>query len=169
MNPLFSSRYWNQKELENTVMDIVSPETRSKMMSGIKDKNTKPEILIRKALHSEGFRYRLHAGELPAKPDILLPKYKAVILVNGCFWHGHDCHLFKWPSTRPEFWQKKIEGNRARDMSNLELLRTMGWRVLIIWECSIKGKDRLPFDQVIDLIKNWILVGNEFVEIRGCS
>ncbi|WP_067581921.1 very short patch repair endonuclease [Endozoicomonas ascidiicola] len=148
-------------------MDIVIPETRSKMMSGIKGKNTKPELLIRKALYSEGFRYRLHATELPAKPDLVLPKYKAIILINGCFWHGHNCHLFKWPSTRPEFWRKKIEANQVRDQSNLKLLHSMGWRVLIAWECSIKGKYRLPFDQVIDLIKNWLLVGNQFIEIRG--
>ena len=148
-------------------MDVVSPQKRSKMMSGIRGKNTKPEIIIRKALHKEGFRYKLHSRNLPGKPDIVLPRHKAVIMINGCFWHGHDCHLFKWPASRPDFWKNKIKENRNRDLKNLHQLGSNGWRIMVVWECSIKGKNKLPFDQTIDLIKNWILVGNDYVELKG--
>jgi DNA mismatch endonuclease (patch repair protein) len=99
--------------------DIVNPETRSRFMSGIKNANTKPEIQIRQLLHHAGFRYRLHNAALPGKPDLWLARYRAVIEVNGCFWHGHDCHLFKLPSTRTDFWQTKIASNRARDARHL--------------------------------------------------
>lgn len=98
------------------MVDIVDVSTRSRMMAGIKNRNTKPEILIRKLLHKKGFRFRLHVKDLPGKPDIVLPKYKALIFVNGCFWHGHiNCHLFKLPATRTEFWQAKITRNQAND------------------------------------------------------
>ena len=149
------------------VMDIVSPETRSRMMSGIRNKNTKPELLIRGALHTRGFRFKLHDKSLPGKPDLVLPKYHAVIQINGCFWHGHDCHLFKWPSSRPEFWREKIGGNKQRDIRNLQALRDLEWRVLLIWECTLKGKHKLPFEQLIELVESWLLVGNQFVEIVG--
>ncbi len=148
-------------------MDIVKPSIRSKMMSGIRSKNTAPEIMIRKALHLEGFRYRTHTNRLPGKPDIILPKYNAAIFINGCFWHCHDCHLFKWPSTRPDFWKEKITKNKNRDKNNITLLLQNDWRVMVVWECSLKGKTKIPFDQAIDLIKNWILVGNEYVELTG--
>lgn len=149
------------------VMDIVSPETRSRMMSGIRDKNTRPEILIRGALHKKGFRFKLHDKSLPGKPDLVLPKYHAVIQIQGCFWHGHNCHLFKWPSSRPEFWREKIEGNKKRDALNLQVLLKMDWRVMLIWECSLKGKHRIPFEPLMELVENWLLVGNQFIEITG--
>ena len=98
--------------------DVVDSKTRSRMMSNIRDRNTKPEIKIRQALHAKGFRYRLHDKKLPGKPDLVFPKYKAVIQINGCFWHGHSCPLFKWPLTRVEFWQNKIGGNIKRDQLN---------------------------------------------------
>ncbi len=150
-------------------MDIVSPKTRSRMMSGIQAKDTKPELIVRKALHKEGFRYRLHAKDLPGKPDIVLPKYKAVILINGCFWHGHDCHLFKWPSTRQEFWLKKITGNQQRDIKNRLSLEKEDWKSLVVWECAIRGKHRLPLEPLISLIKNWLLVGDCSVDVTGIS
>lgn len=150
-------------------MDIVPSETRSRMMSGIRGKNTKPELLIRKALHHRGFRFKLYDKTLPGKPDIVLPKYHAVIQIQGCFWHGHNCHLFKWPSSRPEFWREKISGNKQRDSRNLQALKDLEWRVLLIWECALKGKQRLPFEQLIELVENWLLVGNQFVEITGSS
>src|SRR4051812_22955527 len=100
--------------------DIISKAKRSEMMAGIRGKNTKPEILIRGVLHKAGFRFRLHAKHLPGKPDLVLAKYHAAILVNGCFWHGHDCHLFRWPSTKKEFWRAKILKNRANDEKILE-------------------------------------------------
>ena len=111
------------------------------MMSGIKGKNTKPEILVRKALHKAGYRFRLHDKKLPGKPDIVLPKYRTVILVHGCFWHGHDCKYFKWPKTRPEFWRKKIEGNKARDARHVAKLENDGWVVKVIWECEVNFVD----------------------------
>ena len=131
--------------------DIVDPETRSRMMSGIRSKDTKPELLIRKGLHRLGFRYRLHVKDLPGKPDLVFPKYKAVILINGCFWHGHDCHLFKMPSTRPDFWKEKIRKNRKRDSEVIDALEKNGWKVLSIWECSMRGKTRLKLDKVLSV------------------
>lgn len=120
------------------------------MMSGIRGKNTKPELLVRKALHKRGFRYRLHCTGLPGKPDLCFPKHRAVIFVHGCFWHGHDCHLFKWPSTRPDFWRAKIARNREADATSREKLLAEGWRVGVVWECALKGRTRLPFDAVVD-------------------
>lgn len=136
--------------------DIVDPKTRSRMMSGIKSKDTKPELIIRQGLHKKGFRFRLHDRSLPGKPDIVLRKYKAVILVNGCFWHGHNCSLFKWPSTRTEFWKNKIGSTRKRDREIVAKLIDLEWRVLIIWECALKGKNQQTIDEVICDCSNWI-------------
>ncbi len=148
-------------------MDIVNRSTRSRMMSGIRNKNTKPELFIRKALHRKGFRYRLHSGGLPGKPDLVFPRYRAVICINGCFWHGHDCHLFKWPSTRREFWQAKILGNRERDNKNLEALHKLGWRVLVVWECALKGKTRRQADEVVETTANWLAYDSMSASIEG--
>jgi DNA mismatch endonuclease (patch repair protein) len=136
--------------------DVVSPETRSRMMSGIRGTNTRPEIIIRKKLHALGFRFRLHSKKLPGKPDIVLPRYRAVIFINGCFWHLHDCHLFKWPATRTDFWQSKLTGNRKNDQLHFEELEKSGWRVLVIWECALKGKTRLPIEDVIAATAEWL-------------
>lgn len=136
--------------------DIVDTKTRSRMMSGIKGKNTAMELRIRKALFRRGFRYRIHGPKLPGRPDMVFPKYNAVILVNGCFWHGHDCHLFKWPKTRVEFWKDKIEGNRKRDIRNISELQEMGYRVLTIWECAIRGRSEQNFNSIIDDIDEWL-------------
>lgn len=137
------------------------------MMSGIRGKNTKPELLIRKALHARGFRYRLHCKDLPGNPDLCLPKYRAVIFVHGCFWHGHGCHLFKWPKTRPEFWRQKIERNRAVDEAALLALLEAGWRVATVWECALKGRLRLPADRVLAELERWLLLSGPVGEIRG--
>ena len=139
--------------------DVVSPEKRSEMMSGIKGKNTKPEILVRKALHARGFSYRLHDAHLPGRPDIVFPKYGAAVFVNGCFWHMHGCHLSSIPKTRTEFWREKLEGNRARDAENIERLAEAGWRVAIVWECAIKGKKALPVEEIADMLENWLREG----------
>ncbi|SOC89897.1 T/G mismatch-specific endonuclease [Ensifer adhaerens] len=112
------------------------------MMSGIRGTNTRPELQVRKALHAAGFRYRLHERKLPGKPDLVLPKYRAVIFVHGCFWHGHGCHLFRMPSSNSVFWQEKIAGNVARDKVAVDRLRESGWRVATVWECALKGKTR---------------------------
>ena len=127
------------------------------MMSNIKSKNTSPELAIRKALHARGFRYRIHPAELPGKPDLLLPKFKAAIFIHGCFWHGHECKYFKIPKTRTEFWQKKIEGNKARDKQQTEALAIGGWRVLIIWECAIRQMKSENSTTLIEAIIEWIL------------
>lgn len=144
--------------------DVVDPATRSRMMSGIRGKNTRPELLIRKALHARGFRYRLHC-DLPGKPDICLPKHRAVIFVHGCFWHGHGCHLFKWPSTRPEFWRAKIERNREVDRAAFVALQDQGWRIGSVWECALKGKQRLPIDQISSELESWLRSSVPTVEI----
>ncbi len=122
--------------------DVHSPETRSFNMSQIKGKNTKPEELVRRYLFSHGYRYRKNVSTLPGKPDIVLPKYKTCIFVNGCFWHKHEgCKYFVWPKNNAEFWKKKITGNVDRDLRQQNELRLLGWNVLVIWECELK-KDR---------------------------
>jgi len=149
--------------------DIVSPETRSRMMSGIRGKDTKPELVIRKALHRQGFRYRLHAKDLPGKPDLVFPQYQAVILINGCFWHGHSCHLFKWPATRREFWKKKIMRNREKDTENLEAIKSIGWRVLTIRECALKGRTHRPLKEIIRKATSWLKTGGNICVIEGLN
>jgi DNA mismatch endonuclease (patch repair protein) len=146
--------------------DIVSPEVRSRMMAGIRGKNTKPEILIRKALHAEGFRFRIHAA-LPGKPDMVFPKWNAVLFVHGCFWHGHDCHLFKWPKSRPEFWRSKIAGNIARDEASIAELLADGWRVGIVWECALKGRTRLDSSRTIQSCSKWLTSNRKRFELSG--
>lgn len=118
--------------------DIYSIRKRSEIMSKICGKETKLEIIVRKFLFSSGLRFRKNDKRYPGKPDITLPKYKTVIFVNGCFWHGHDCKAGKLPETRKDFWKNKINATKARDKSNQEALRSMGWKVIIIWECEIK-------------------------------
>ncbi|WP_033137345.1 very short patch repair endonuclease [Aeromonas finlandensis] len=147
--------------------DIVSAETRSRLMAGIKNANTKPEIQIRQLLHHAGFRYRLHNAALPGKPDLWLARYRAVIEVNGCFWHGHDCHLFKLPSTRTDFWQTKIASNRARDARHLAELEQLGIRRLTIWECALKGRLRHDPERLILVISWWLTSGTSHCEIAG--
>lgn len=120
--------------------DVVDTSTRSRMMSGIKGKNTKPEIIVRQALHRAGFRFRLHRKDLPGKPDIVLPKYHAVIFVHGCFWHGHDCRYFNVPKTRTDFWLNKIMANARRDRIQEDALKSAGWTVFTVWECEIRDK-----------------------------
>lgn len=136
--------------------DVVDAPTRSRMMSGIRGRDTKPELLIRKGLHARGYRYRLHPRTLPGKPDLAFPSRKAAIFIHGCFWHGHDCPLFKWPSTRAEWWRAKIEGNRARDRAVRAELAGMGWRQLRVWECALKGRQRRDPDALLDLVAKWL-------------
>lgn len=121
-------------------MDIISPEKRSALMSRIKGKDTKIELEVRRGLHALGFRYRLGGAGLPGRPDIVLPRYRTVVFVHGCFWHGHDCHLFRLPKTRTEFWRAKIDTNRVRDQRVETQLEELGWHCQVIWECQIRGK-----------------------------
>ena len=148
--------------------DVVTQEKRSAMMAGIKGKNTRLEIAIRKELHGRGYRYRLHSKDLPGKPDLVFPKYKTVVFVHGCFWHKHGCHLFKWPSTRPTFWEEKINGNARRDETNKLQLLAKGWKIVIIWECAVKGKNKLALSEVADLTITAFHNGDtNFTEITG--
>jgi DNA mismatch endonuclease (patch repair protein) len=124
--------------------DIVSKEARSRMMSGIKGKNTKPEILVRSMLHKMGYRFRLHMNNLPGKPDIVLPKYHTVVFVHGCFWHRHSgCKYAYIPKSRSDFWNEKFFKNIERDKVNREKLQKAGWVVLTVWECETKNVDLL--------------------------
>jgi len=136
-------------------------------MSGIRSKDTKPELVVRRGLHARGFRFRLHARDLPGKPDLVLAKWRAVILVNGCFWHGHDCPLFRLPATRQDFWREKIGRNRQRDSEVAQRLDLAGWRVLNIWECALKGPGRIGQDTTIDLAALWLRSDEPRGEIRG--
>lgn len=145
--------------------DIVTPQVRSRMMSRIRGKNTKPELLLRRGLHRLGFRFRVHERKLPGKPDIVFPRYRAVIFVHGCFWHGHQCHLFKWPSTREDFWRNKIIRNREVDERNIKQLHELGWRICIVWECALKGKNRIPLDEVLDTCARWLRSDTLILEI----
>ncbi len=146
-------------------MDVVDKETRSRMMSGIRGKNTKPEMIIRSLLHKDGFRYRIHVKDLPGKPDLVLKKYNAVIFVHGCFWHRHDCSYFKWPKTRTEFWEKKLNGNVQNDKRNVESLKGMNWRICIIWECSVRGANK-DVNAVKDKVSQWLKSDNDYLEVR---
>lgn len=149
--------------------DVVDTKTRSRMMSGIRGKDTKPELVIRKKLHALGFRYKLHDKKLPGKPDLVFPKYNAVIFVNGCFWHGHNCHLFKWPTSREEFWRNKITRTKEKDRENIEKLLKDGWRILQIWECALKGRERLPIETIIEHAALWLQSEQLQLDIRGVS
>ena len=130
--------------------DVVDAATRSRMMSGIRGKNTKPEMILRQGLHARGLRYRLHAKDLPGTPDLVFPARRAVLFAHGCFWHGHNCHLFRMPSTRPEFWQAKIARNQVVDARSTAALQAAGWRVGVVWECALKGRTELPLEAVMD-------------------
>lgn len=124
---------------------MLTPAARSAMMARIKGKNTKPEMLVRKALFAAGYRFRLHRKDLPGNPDIVLPGRKVAIFVHGCFWHAHQgCRLAKLPATRPEFWREKLGRNVARDAAAVSALRFQGWRVLVVWECFIRQQRELP-------------------------
>ena len=134
--------------------DIVDVATRSRMMSGIRARNTRPEIAVRRALHARGFRFRLHDHRLPGSPDIILPKFHATIFVHGCFWHRHEgCKFASTPSTRPEFWEAKFQGNKQRDNRNLEELLSLGWRVATIWECALRLNG---WDEIMDEVGLWL-------------
>ena len=137
------------------------------MMSGIRGRDTKPELLLRKGLHAMGFRYKLHDKSLPGKPDLVFPRYRAVIFVNGCFWHGHDCHLFKWPKSRKDFWREKIKSNIDRDRLVISQLEEQGWRILRVWECAIKGRTRIGLDEVLEDSALWLIGQEQEKDIRG--
>ena len=139
--------------------DVLTPEQRRMVMRRIKSKGTKPEMLMRRVLYRCGLRYRLHRSDLPGCPDIVFPKYRTVVFVNGCFWHGHGCSLFKWPTTRAAFWQNKINRTRERDRITSDALRAAGWRMLVVWECAMKGKHRIALGDIQRVAESFIRYG----------
>ena len=149
--------------------DIHSESARSKNMAAVKSKNTAPEMKVRKLLHNAGFRYALHNGKLAGRPDIKLTKYKALIFVNGCFWHGHDCPRFTWPKTRKDFWRKKINGNIARDERNILNLESDGWRIATVWECALKGKGKCEDSDIVDALRHWLNSEEQQLVVKGSS
>ena len=136
------------------MVDVVDKQTRSRMMAGIRGKNTKPELLLRRALHAHGFRYRIHDDKLPGKPDLVFPMYKAAIFIHGCFWHRHpQCWWNTTPSSNVVFWEDKLGKNAERDARTVEELRRRGWRIAIVWECSFRLAEVI---QVTATVEEWL-------------
>ena len=152
-----------------TVTDVLTTEQRRFNMSRIRGRDTKPEMLIRKGLHARGLRYRLQDRKLPGRPDLVFPRHRAVILVHGCFWHGHDCPMFRLPATRTEFWEGKITTNRTRDVKAHQALLVLGWRVLTVWECSLKGPARWLPGAVVDACMDFVLSSRKEQQIVGTA
>ena len=151
---------------EDGATDILTPEQRRLVMSRIRGKDTRPEMRIRYGLHGRGLRYRLHGAGIPGKPDMVFPKYRAVVFVHGCFWHGHGCSLFKWPKTHAAFWKTKINRNMARDREVRVALKTAEWRVFVVWECALKGKRRRELAEILTGAEEFIRrSGKSFAEI----
>ena len=136
-------------------------------MAAIRAKDTRPERMIRSGLHQRGFRFRLHRKDLPGKPDIVLSKYDAVVFVHGCFWHGHDCHLYRLPKTRPGFWASKVAANQSRDETVRSALQSENWRIATIWECALKGKRKLDRDKLLISLTDWLKSTDPLFEIKG--
>ncbi len=136
-------------------------------MAAIKAVNTRPELQIRRAMHASGLRFRLHVRDLPGKPDLVFPRHHAVVFVNGCFWHHHDCHLFRWPATREEFWRAKIDRNVVNDARAELTLLENGWRVATVWECALKGRTRPDFPAAMLGLATWIKGGEKTMTLRG--
>lgn len=145
--------------------DTVDTKTRSKIMSSVKSKDTQIELIVRKALFAKGFRYKINDKTLPGKPDIALPKYKAVIFINGCFWHGHNCKRGKLPETNTDFWSQKINSNIVRDKQNIKQLKNLGWRVAVVWECSLRGKTSMGLQTVAGKLESWLKNTSNYIEI----
>jgi len=146
--------------------DIVPPKVRSRIMSTIRAKNTRIELVVRQALFSLGYRYRLHASTLPGRPDLVLPKHRAVIFVHGCFWHGHNCPLFRFPKTNASFWRRKIRRNRVVDSEAHQSLQQQGWRTFTVWECCLRGRKQEHVVTVIRRLDRWIKSRSKEGEVR---
>ncbi|MEI2299175.1 very short patch repair endonuclease [Ensifer sp. MJa1] len=134
-------------------------------MSGIRSKNTRPEMAVRRGLHAAGFRFRLHNKKLPGTPDMTFPKWRAVIFIHGCFWHGHGCHLFKWPATRTDFWKAKINRNQQNDLKHSRELQLAGWRIGVVWECALRGKKKQPLESVVEHLGQWLISGRPSITL----
>lgn len=145
-------------------MDTVDKTTRSRIMSKVGQKDTGPEMKLRRSLHKIGLRYRLHDKKLPGSPDIVFPRFKAVLFVHGCYWHRHGCKATTTPSSNEEFWHKKFDENVARDRRNIGALLDGGWRVAVVWECVLKGKNANP-DWVASLVCGWLKTSEQSMSI----
>jgi DNA mismatch endonuclease, patch repair protein len=146
-------------------MDTFTPETRSRVMAAIRGRDTGPELFVRRALFARGFRFRVNCRDLPGRPDLKLTKYGAVILVHGCFWHGHSCHLFRAPTSNVAFWEAKILRNRERDLRDVQALSALGWRVCVVWECATRlGRSEAAAAKLVDGIAAWLLGASRFIE-----
>lgn len=142
----------------------ISQEVRSRMMSGIRGRDTKPELQVRKYLHAEGYRFRLFRKDLPGRPDIVLPKWKTVVFVHGCFWHGHlGCPLFRIPKTRTEFWTNKIGRNSQRDQEAIQKLLDLRWRVAVVWECALRADTQTTLNALVEFVRD----DREFEELSA--
>ena len=136
--------------------DVLSPPQRRLNMSRIRSRNTAPEMIIRRGLHARGLRYLLHDRSLPGSPDLVFPKYRTVAFVNGCFWHAHGCELSKLPDTRRDFWREKLQANTERDRRAIDALKRSGWRVLVVWECALRGIARRSVPEILDMSEHFI-------------
>lgn len=132
------------------MVDVLSPEQRRLNMSRVRGRDTKPEMIIRRGLHARGLRYRLHDKTLPGRPDLVFSKCRVAVFIHGCFWHAHGCALSKLPATRQDFWRTKLEANAARDREAVSALQANGWRVLVIWECALRGPGRADVETVLE-------------------
>jgi DNA mismatch endonuclease (patch repair protein) len=150
-------------------MDVLTPEQRQKNMRAIRGRGTKLERLLGRELHARGFRHRLNVARLPGTPDLVFAKYRGVIFAHGCFWHGHDCDLFKVPATRKDFWVEKIDANKARDQRDIARLQSEGWRVLIVWECALRGRGKSSLETVGDQCAAFLCSEIPNEEIRGTT
>lgn len=148
-------------------MDTVDSRTRSKIMASVGQKDTGVELMLRKALHRLGLRYRVHDRSKPGSPDIVFAHFHAVVFVHGCYWHYHGCHRSTIPQSRPEFWLDKFNTNRSRDERNVDALLQEGWRVVTVWECALRGKTALPASTVANSIKSWLDSTEVVGEISG--
>lgn len=147
--------------------DVHTPAQRKLNMQRIRARNTRPEVRVRGLLHRNGLRFRLHRRDLPGSPDIVLPRHRLALFVHGCFWHGHDCPLFKVPATRTEFWLTKVAANKARDQRAVEALSVLGWRCGCVWECAMKGPGRLSDDVLADRLAQLVRSDAQTFNVRG--
>lgn len=147
--------------------DVLTPDQRRLNMSRIRGKDTRTEMVVRKGLHARGLRFRLHRRDLPGCPDLVFPGRKAVVFVHGCFWHGHECPMFKVPATNREFWAAKAERNRANDCAAQDCLLRLGWRVMVVWECALRGRGRVSAEEVMDEVVRWLDGGGPVGSLAG--
>ena len=150
-------------------MDRYDAKTRSRIMARIGSKHTTPELLLRNSLHKLGLRYRLHPSHLPGSPDLVFPRFRAVIFVHGCYWHSHGCYRSTVPQSRREFWREKFSANQERDRRNVTELLERGWRVLTVWECALRGKFSRPSSVVAECVRTWLESSEPTGDLAGQS